>query len=235
MSLITALALSGARAGWPVTIDGVASGPVFASAGRVVLTVGSRVQGTSRIVVVDPRTRALSRSPRLAIRTAESGVDCVASLPERPLVARDGKIVVFSAVDTAIFALDPSLTLLPGWPYHMATPLVRAGYEEPDSLNCLGIAIPAVSPDGVLYLPLQARGPKVGGMLVAIGPNGRVRQGWPVELQRPGSEFWSVAVGSDGTAYALAVEPESSQASSATILAIAPDSSVLYRTTIIDR
>ncbi|TMD32084.1 MAG: hypothetical protein E6I94_02110, partial [Chloroflexi bacterium] len=105
VSRITALALSGARAGWPVTIDGVASGPVFASAGRVVLTVGSRVQGTSRIVVVDPRTRALSRSPRLAIRTAESGVDCVASLPERPLVARDGKIVVFSAVDTAIFAL----------------------------------------------------------------------------------------------------------------------------------
>jgi hypothetical protein len=62
-----------------------------------------------------------------------------------------------------------------------------------------------------------------------------VRTGWPVELQRPGAAFWSVAVGSNGTAYALAIEPESSGASSAMISAIAPDSSILYRTTIIDQ
>jgi hypothetical protein len=61
-----------------------------------------------------------------------------------------------------------------------------------------------------------------------------MRPGWPVELRRPGSAFWSIVVGSDGTAYALAIEPETGDASSATILAIAPDSNVLYRTTIID-
>ena len=55
-----------------------------------------------------------------------------------------------------------------------------------------------------------------------------------MELKRPGAEFWSVVVGSDGTAYALALEPETSDSSSATILAVAPDSTVLYRTTIID-
>jgi len=61
-----------------------------------------------------------------------------------------------------------------------------------------------------------------------------VRPGWPVELRRPGAEFWSVVVGSDGTAYVLAIEPEPGDTTSATVLAIAPDSSVLYRTTIID-
>jgi hypothetical protein len=41
-------------------------------------------------------------------------------------------------------------------------------------------------------------------------------------------------VGPDGTAYALAIEPESSRTSSASIVAITPDSTVRYRTTIIN-
>ena len=61
-----------------------------------------------------------------------------------------------------------------------------------------------------------------------------MRPSWPVELRRPGAEFWSVVVGSDGTAYALAIEPEPGDTSSASILAIAPDSTVLWTTTIID-
>lgn len=43
-----------------------------------------------------------------------------------------------------------------------------------------------------------------------------------------------MVVGADGTAYALAVEPESSDASSATVLAIGRDSTVLYSSTIIE-
>ena len=61
-----------------------------------------------------------------------------------------------------------------------------------------------------------------------------MRLGWPVELRRPGAEFWSVVVGSDGTAYGLAIEPETGATSSASILAIAPDSIVLWTTTIIE-
>lgn len=68
----------------------------------------------------------------------------------------------------------------------------------------------------------------------AVGPDGRVRPGWPVELTRPGAEFWSVVVGSDRTVYALAVEPEAGDTSSASILAIAPDSTVRSTTTIIE-
>ena len=125
-----------------------------------------------------------------------------------------------------------------GWPYRPATPLVRPDPLRPDpredGIFCAPLGRPAVGPDSVLYLPLQARDATVGGSIVAVGPDGRVRAGWPVELRRPGAEFWSVVVGSDGTAYALAIEPEPGDASSASILAIAPDSTVLYRTTIID-
>jgi hypothetical protein len=90
------------------------------------------------------------------------------------------------------------------------------------------LSIPAVGPGDVLYLPQAGR------RLVAIGPDGRVRPGWPVVLTRPGAEFWSVVVGSDGTAYALAIEPEAGDRTSSTILAIAPDGTVRYRTTVVD-
>ena len=43
-----------------------------------------------------------------------------------------------------------------------------------------------------------------------------------------------VVVGADGTVHALAIEPESSGGSSASILAIAPDSTVRWTTTIIE-
>ena len=57
----------------------------------------------------------------------------------------------------------------------------------------------------------------------------------PVEATAaPGAEFASVVVGSDGTAYALAIEPETGGKFSASILAIAPDSTVLYTTTIVE-
>jgi hypothetical protein len=55
-----------------------------------------------------------------------------------------------------------------------------------------------------------------------------------VELKRPGAEFWSVVVGSDGTVFALAVEPEAGGTSSASILAIAQDSRVRSITTILE-
>jgi hypothetical protein len=61
-----------------------------------------------------------------------------------------------------------------------------------------------------------------------------ISQTRPVGLTRAGSEFWSVVVGPDGTAYVLAVEPEPNSSYSATILAIAPSSHVLEKMTIVE-
>jgi hypothetical protein len=69
---------------------------------------------------------------------------------------------------------------------------------------------------------------------VAVGRDGAVVPGWPVGLRRAASGFWSVVVGPDGTVFALAVEPETGGKSSATILGIAPDSTVRWHTTVIE-
>jgi hypothetical protein len=75
---------------------------------------------------------------------------------------------------------------------------------------------------------------KEGDMPRALASSVLCRPGWPVSLSHPGSEFWSVVVGADGTTYAVAIEPEAGEASSATVLAIAPDSTVIYATTVVD-
>ena len=81
---------------------------------------------------------------------------------------------------------------------------------------------------------MQARDSDVGGSIIAVAEDGQVRPGWPIELKRPGSEFWSAVVGPEGTVNALAIEPEPEGRSSATILAIAPDGTIMYRATIVD-
>jgi hypothetical protein len=236
---IATLAASGPNAGWPAPLNGAASRPAFRPDGRLVLTVASVDRKTSRVLVWDPDSTVISaRSAALPFATAaefgETG-SCGPDYPQPPLVARDGTAVVYSQLAKPVFALDSSLRVKEGWPYRPGTPLVRpdSRYVREDAF-CPSLAIPAVGPDSTVFLPLQARDVTVGGSIVAVGPDGRKRPGWPVELRRPGGEFWAVVVGPDGTAFALAVELESASTSSASILAIGPDSTVLYRTTIID-
>ncbi|MEK6719269.1 MAG: hypothetical protein AABZ33_01210 [Chloroflexota bacterium] len=245
VSEITAIDLAGVRPGWPISIDGIASAPTFGPDGRIVLTVAAPVQygttGTTRVFIVDRAGRAIAaRSSDLSVMTgllppaSDGAFECGVPLPRPPIVAPDGAMIVFSDLDEAIYGLDSALKVMPGWPI-AAGPL-----ERPDpwlgqgGISCPWVAVPAVGPDGTLYLPLKARNESVGGRLLAVGPDGRTRTGWPVELRRAGSEFWSVVVGSDGTVHALAIEPEAGGGSSATILAIAPDSSVIYSRTIFD-
>ncbi len=240
-SRITALDLSGIRVGWPVSFDGITSVPAFGPGVRVVLSVGSSARRTTRVLAFNPDGQAVAASsPELPILTAEivtldGPYECGLPTPPPPLVAQDGTIFVFSEIDTAIVGLDASLEVIGGWPYRPPTPLTRRdpGHPEGD-LSCPSLAIPAVGPESTLYLPLAARDANVGGSLVAVGSDARVRPGWPVGLGRAGAEFWSIVVGSDGTIYALAIEPETGDGSSATILAITPDSTVLYTTTIVD-
>ncbi len=241
VSRVTAVDRAGIRSGWPVSFDGIASAPAVAPGGRIALTVASAGPDSSRVLVFGPDGGdLLARSAPLPIPTAEYSGDtggCTVGSPQAPVVARDGTVFVYSELDAAIYAVDPSLKTMPGWPFEPAAPLSvpRPGHEfEHEAGYCPIPALPAVGPDRTLYLPLEARNGTVGGSLVAVGPDGRVRAGWPVELKRPGAEFWSVVVGPDGTVYAQAIEPESGERSSATILAIAPDSTVLYTTTVIE-
>jgi hypothetical protein len=238
-SAITAVDESGSRPHWPVTIGGFGSRPAFGPAGRIVVTLGSAKEHTSRVAAFDLEGKVVS-SPRLPLSTAERTGDtggCTVGLPQSPIVAQTGTIFVYSELDRSIYGLSPGLAILKGWPFEPATDLTIpiSGLDaEHEAGYCPTPAIPAVGPDGTLVLSLKARSPKVGGSLVAVGRDGRVRPGWPVELKRAGAEFWAVAVGSDRTVYALAVEPEAGGKSSASILAVAPDSTVRWTTTIVD-
>ena len=235
-SEITAVDTSGVRPGWPVHIEGIASGPAFGPDGRILVTVGSYEGDRTRVLAFERGGKAASAaSARLPLDTAIWGVDCAPVGPEPPVATQDGTMFVVSEIETPVFGLDPSLSVLPGWPYRPATPLERPGRNDPrNEISCGSYEAPAAGPNGALYLPLQARRSTVGGSLSAIDANGEQRSGWPVELDRPGAGFWSLVVGSDGTAYALAVEPEAGDTASATLLAIASDGRVLYRSTIID-
>lgn len=243
---VTAIDLAGVRAGWPISIDGIASAPTFDRDGRIVLTVAAPVEpgttGTTRVFIIGGAGQAIAaRSSDLLVMTgllrptSDGSYECGVPLPRPPLVASDGTVLVFSDLDEAIYGLDASLRVWSGWPI-AAGPLEQPNpWLGQDGISCPSLAVPAVGPDGTLYLPLKARNDSVGGRLVAVGPDGRTRTGWPVELRRAGSEFWTVVVGLDGTVHALAIEPEAGGGSSATILAIAPDSSVIYGTTVVER
>ena len=238
-SAITGADSSGLPSGWPVTVNGFGSGPSFGEAGQIAVTLGSAKRHTTRVAVFDQYGKVAS-SPVLPMATAERTGDtgsCTIGLPRNPIVAETGAIFVYSELDDRIYGLDPSLAVAEGWPFEPASSLEIAtpGLEtEHEAGYCPTPVVPAIGPDETLVLALEARTSKVGGSLVAVGMEGRVNPGWPVELKRPGAEFWAVAVGPDGTSYALAIEPEAGGKSSASVLAIAPDSTVRWTTTIID-
>ena len=244
-SELVAVGPTGLFAGFPVVIRGIASKPAFDAAGRIhvtvaTVTVATPFDGPARTLVLGADGQAVvGGSGELGmVATCEGvGIEGTCVNPAPPLVGPDGTTFVVGAYfnSTTVVRVDPSGQVMAGWPYRS-----DAGHQSkgicPTGAACEGysLAAPAIGPDNVLYLLHAARGTSVGGSIVAVGPDGRVVAGWPVELRRPGAEFWSVATGPTANAYALAIEPETGGTSSATVLAIAPDSTVLYRTTIID-
>lgn len=236
---MVAVDATGIRAGWPISLDDAISGLSFRADGRVAVVLSSLVRSESRVLVLD-RDADPTVSLDLPMATAVYSEDvggCGVGSAQAPVVTEDGTVIVYSELDTHVYAVDASPTVMPGWPFDSGAAIDRArpGFEsEHEAGYCPPPVPPAVARDSTLYLALEARSATVGGSLVAVGRDGRVLPGWPVELKRPDAEFWSVMVGSDGTAHALAIEPESGGKSSASIVAIARDSSVIWTTTIID-
>lgn len=238
-SELLAVSFAGASAGFQIAIDGLASEPSFDATGRIHVTGATEVNGRARTFVFDPDGRAVGGSGNLGVRATDEcvGIEGSCEVPAAPLVGADGTTFVIEANNnsTIVAGVSPSGRMMAGWPYRSdAGPQGTGACPPGAACDSNNLAVPAIGPDNILYLIHGAATTSVGGSLVAVGPDGRVRAGWPVELKRPDAEFWSVIVGSDGTAYALAIEPETGGSSSATILAIALDSTVLYRTAIID-
>ena len=244
-SQLIAVSNAGVPAGFPVALEGVASTPAFDRDGRLHVTVAtvsvdSPYHGPARTLVFDRNGQPVAGgSGDLGLVASDTcvGIEGSCEGPAAPLVGPDGTAFVIGAGSQGTIAarVMPSGEMTGGWPYRTDAEHQAASFCEPgDVCEGYNLAMPAISPDNVLYLIHRAATESTGGSVEAIGPNGRVVSGWPVGLQRAGSGFWSVVVGSDGTVYALAIEPEPGDGSSATILGIAPDSTVRYTTTIVD-
>jgi hypothetical protein len=242
VSVITAFDLAGPRPGWPARVDGVASAPAFGPKGHLYLTVGSYTKAASRTVVLDRDGQIVPGGSReLPIATAAAIMYEGTWTPGSPLVAEDRTAFVSgdpgpgvnAPVSTTVFALDSSGRVMRGWPQTPCWYPVGGGWLD-DIASALG-------PGKVVYSLCAAQDagssvePTTGGSIVATGPDGRVRPGWPLVLSRPGAEIRSAVVGPDGTVYAVAIEPESDHLGSATILAIAPDGTIRSRTTVATR
>jgi hypothetical protein len=232
------LDMAGPEPGWPISIDGAASYPEFAPDGRVLVTVGTYNRRITRIHAIDPRTRRIvATSPKLPILSAHFGydLDCGGSGPAAPMVSADGTVFLDWYSET--WAFGPDLRPLPGSPYEPSREMVYPVPPVPvggGGLDCTGPVGPSVGPNGTLYLSLRPASEARGGRLDAIAKNGKRPAGWPVRLNRAGAEFWYIAVGEDGSLYALAVEPEGRRKASATLLAIDTDSEVRYAVTLLE-
>jgi hypothetical protein len=213
----------------PTAFDGKGSRPAILPSGEVGVFVGRRAPGASQLMAIDPMSGSW-RGVDVPMTTlgSDDGVDCVMWTLHPPVVSPAGVSFIWSDVDDSIAAFDLRLKALTGWPVDGITPHGANPDRNVDGLSCATPIAPVARVGDVLVLPVD------GGRLTAIGRTGRVEEGWPVRLKRPGSEFWVVTADEHGTVYALAIEPESERRASGTILAIEPDSTVRYSTTIID-
>jgi len=247
---ITAVDLGGARPGWPIRIDGYASRPAFGPEGRIYVTVGMPGSSSSQVLAFTRDGRAIPGWPaELPVAAPVEWYGEGDMPPAAPVVAPDGSAYVVTEEGeypfngTTAYAIDKSGNLRAGWPYRTSTGLVWPGTCPCSATGCGGFrSDPVAAPDGSLHLLQLAPSAGTGGSIVAVGTDGAVKAGWPVVLRRAGAEFESVVVGPDGTVYALAIEPEEYlpdecggkiSFDSATILAINPDGTVRYRTTLV--
>lgn len=238
-SEIRAFDVDGSVAGWPVEVGGDPSSLAFDDTGHVLLTVADRVTGTSRLLVYGRDGRPVVTGPSIMPgpgATAWSGAG-PAGAPMAPLVAGDGTVFVVTEANgrAVVYRLDQGGSVMPGWPYRADMGLQWQGSCGEGSVGCgLWRAPATVGADGTLYLPLAAPDAQIGGTLQLVGKDGTALKGWPMHLLRHGAQAWSMVEGSDGTAYALAVEPETGATTSATFLAITRDGTVLSRNTVVE-
>jgi hypothetical protein len=237
---ITAFGLEGVRKGWPIRLDGFWSAPALDIAGRLYVA-SEPARSVTRILGFESDGRTSAGDFRIPAVAATSWQGAGPGDPAL-VTSLEGGVFVLARVDgrATVFGFDRSGVPLPGWPYSADGDLATQGTCSGPDTGC-GVWLvepgfdpgPELEPRPVFYLPVAARDSASGGVLTAIGVNGRVRSGWPVTLQQAGAVFWSVVVGVRGYVFAVAIEPEPS-GSSSTVLSIGAGGTVRYRATVVD-
>ena len=189
--------------GWPVTIEGEASEPVFGANGSIYLSVLGLGTSPCKVVALDRTGRVRDGWP-VALPTGFGPMLDDTGNPQPPVSGADGEIYV-EAVDTNLMgyvtAFDATGAVIPGWPYRL--PQAFSNFDGGDSristANPGPMFVRSASGSGLLYLVLDDR-------IVALGADGKVAPGWPYVLSgRYDGAAWFAAMGTpDGGLVAIA-------------------------------
>jgi hypothetical protein len=234
--LIMAIDVSGPIPGWPLMFDLSVSQPAFGPDGRMYLAQVRSGRTSTLVVARDGEFLPIGSDPLDIVQTKQwSGAGPDGWLPAPPIVSPDGTVFLIEEAGSrlTVVALDPAGKVMAGWPYQAAVHLEWRGRCSAGDTGC-GVfrTTPIIGPGNVLHLLLAADEASKGGSILAIGPDGAVRPGWPVVLPDAGSTFRSVVVGPDGTAYAVTLD-RVTEPTTATILAIDPSGAIRYRVPIV--
>ena len=192
------------RAGWPYVSDVPLSDPSFGPHGTLYLAAGFQIgwpdvpasaARVHAVIALRPDGSlvpgwpfALPAGTAAAATWTSEGMDMV--YPQPPAVGADGSVYVVATKGTwgqspagngdLVFALDPNGQVKAGWPYAIA--LARGGFVVATG-GGPGATPPAIGPDGTVYL-LHLVGTLQSGHdeILALGPGGRIRRGWPAAL-----------------------------------------------------
>jgi hypothetical protein len=212
---ITAIGMEGLRAGWPLTVDGIASQPVVGPDGSLAIVRMTKPGLESRVLWFAPGGGApIATSGNLPLDPMDDRTGAGAVLLS-PIIGADGTTWVVGTVDSSKPAVahlvrgSAAVNL-----YLRGLPLQHHGTCPPEDSGC-GVwrALPAIRPDGTLLLPENPTGDdgglvaSGGGSLVALAPNGTTPDGWPVFLPDTMAGYWSVFAARDGMVDTLAVVP----------------------------
>jgi hypothetical protein len=219
---------NGLRPGWPVVVDGTASGPSFGPNGQILYS--SWIDEASRIGRLNP-----DGSP--AADPTDVGVmvewDPVFDGPMPPLV--DERSHASFMADGRIHSLDATGAPVPGFPYEPESSFVERGGCPPPDTGCQSwTEPPRIAPRGLVYTIEAGPNQDTGERITVVNPDGSVRSGWPKTLQRPGAMWNSVTIGENRIAYAVAIEPEPNNESSISILAFSPNGTREWIRTIVE-
>lgn len=240
---VLAFGFDGVLPGWPVSVPGLVSVLVAGPDGRYYATASANVEGvdalaaSQMLVVLTPGGDVVAGSKLpaagISVATYAGGTS-----PLEPMLGSGGSVWVpgvDARGDVVVHALGPDGMVRDGWPWSAGTPIAEQGEVEQDCTGC-GVwrTVPAIGPGEVLLVLLAPADATSGGQVVAVGPDGRVVDGWPVKLTNPDGRWDVVVAGADGTVYATAVEPAGAR-SAITLLAISPDSEVAWRSTLVGR
>jgi hypothetical protein len=237
---ILAFGFDGALPGWPVSVPGIVSAVVAGPDGRYYATASARASDVaaltaSQTLVSLTPSGTLSVGLDLPVAGISEATFAGGYAPIRPELESDGSawlLGVDSRDNVVVHALGSDGTVRDGWPWEAGSPIAEQGKCDGSTGCGVWRTVPALGPGEVLLVLLAPADAKSGGQVVAVGPDGRVVDGWPVTLTNPDGRWDVVVVGADGTVYATAFEPAGA-GSAITLLAIRPDSEVAWRSTLV--